>query len=454
MIRRSIILVVMAAAAAPAVAVAQDSHYWTYQFGTRANLLGGAVIGSVLDVSATFYNPGALSLIEDPEVIATSKVFELSRVAIEPDVGAQVDLANLRLDLAPGFVGGLLPFGFLGDHVLGYSLFTRYQFKSTLDAGGTGSLDDLPGVGQPGDFLGLLRDDQDMNEFWVGISWSYPLGRRMGIGVTQFVAYRSPKSRTRVLFEGFTEAAEGALSTRETAFNYWHYRLLWKAGLTLEWQGVSLGVTVTTPSLEVLSSGKALVNIAQFDVDSDADGTPDPVFRASIQEGLDADYRSPWSVGLGATYSPTATSTLHFSTEYFGKVDQSTVMELDPFEEQSTGDTITAVLTQQADDVLNFGLGLEHEFSPTLSGYAAFRTDFSAKPTDVPSDVAFSSWDIFHVSGGTHFRIGTADLTLGLSYGWGSRRIDTTNLEGLLEVLPEFLDVKYRTLRFILAFAI
>ena len=31
--------------AAPARGTAQDANYWTYQFGTRSNLLGGAPSG-------------------------------------------------------------------------------------------------------------------------------------------------------------------------------------------------------------------------------------------------------------------------------------------------------------------------------------------------------------------------------------------------------------------------
>lgn len=44
-------------------AFSQDSHYWNIQYGTKATLLGGAVIGSVSDLSATYYNPGAISLL-------------------------------------------------------------------------------------------------------------------------------------------------------------------------------------------------------------------------------------------------------------------------------------------------------------------------------------------------------------------------------------------------------
>jgi hypothetical protein len=60
----------------------QDSHYWTNQYGTRATLLGGAVIGSVLDLSGTYYNPGGMSLIEDPDTLMAAKTCDL-RTALD-----------------------------------------------------------------------------------------------------------------------------------------------------------------------------------------------------------------------------------------------------------------------------------------------------------------------------------------------------------------------------------
>ena len=43
-------------------AQAQDSHYWSIQYGPVGQLVGGQVIGGVNDLSATYYNPGALGL--------------------------------------------------------------------------------------------------------------------------------------------------------------------------------------------------------------------------------------------------------------------------------------------------------------------------------------------------------------------------------------------------------
>ena len=91
---RSVLLTCTMVAAPWSPALAQDAQYWTYQFGTRATLLGGAVIGSVLDISATYYNPGALALIEDPELVATSRVFEISNISIDGTGEAQFDLCR------------------------------------------------------------------------------------------------------------------------------------------------------------------------------------------------------------------------------------------------------------------------------------------------------------------------------------------------------------------------
>ena len=67
--------------------VAQDTHYWTYQYGMRAELLGGAAVGSVLDVSTMYYNPGGLSLIERTAPFSTTFSFEANTIKIEDGAG-------------------------------------------------------------------------------------------------------------------------------------------------------------------------------------------------------------------------------------------------------------------------------------------------------------------------------------------------------------------------------
>ena len=61
---------------APASTRAQDSQYWNLQYGPVAELLGGVVVGSTRDLSATFYNPGALALTKNPSLVASVSSFE------------------------------------------------------------------------------------------------------------------------------------------------------------------------------------------------------------------------------------------------------------------------------------------------------------------------------------------------------------------------------------------
>lgn len=237
----------------PQTGVAQDAQYWTYQYGTRANLLSGAVVGSVVDISAAYYNPGALALIDEPDIIAATKVLELSNLILDPDVGIDVDLDNLRFDFAPGFIAGLLPFGFLGDNVLAYSIFTRHLFKATLDEVRVGSLD---GESLQGDFFAAARFSRDMREDWFGLSWSTPFMGKLGIGVSNFFTYRNQKGSNRVQTQLLDETGGMALDLSEESYSYWDARVLWKAGVTFDWLGASLGLTVTTPSLDLVGSGK------------------------------------------------------------------------------------------------------------------------------------------------------------------------------------------------------
>ena len=66
---------------------AQDTNFWTQQYGTRSTLLGGAVIGSVDDLAAVYYNPGLFAMLESPGFILSAKVYMNSTVTVEDGAG-------------------------------------------------------------------------------------------------------------------------------------------------------------------------------------------------------------------------------------------------------------------------------------------------------------------------------------------------------------------------------
>ncbi len=429
---------------------AQDSHYWTHQYGTRATLLGGAVVGSVVDISSMFYNPGALALIEAPNIIAASKVFEFSQLDFSEESDEGINLDSPRFGLGPSFFAGLIPLDFLGEHVIGYSIFTRYEFKPKLRAGQVGTIA-VPAAGEF-EFLAQVAIESKLSEDWFGLTWGYGLGSRFAVGISQFLAYRSQRGENLLRAQIFSDTAGAAVSIQELGYSYNNFRLLWKAGAAFEWQGTSLGLTVTTPSISLAGSGKIGINQTTLSQDL---GQGDPVFVADLQRGLAAAYRSPFSVALGGAYR-VGNTTFHITTEYFGRVGQTEVLDGDPFEGQSTGDTVDVDLTHELDDVLNVGIGIEHHVRSNLALYGSFRTDFSAKDPTLQSDLAFSNWNIYFVTAGAAFTIGSAELTLGIGYGWGSsvQEFNAPNVGGSPLDFPDGAEFDYRSVRFILAFAL
>ena len=426
---------------------AQDSHYWTYQFGDRATLLGGVVVGGVVDLSAVYYNPGALSLLEDPGLFAATKTFEMSRIGITSIPRDLLDLGEDRLGVAPAFFAGLVPFRFLGNQKLGYSLFTRQKFRARITGTEVGSEDLLPLPPGMEDYLASVRLDSELSESWGGLTWSVPVGANVGVGVSQFVAGRSQRAWSRSLAEVFDTAGVAALAFRETAYEYYSYRMLWKIGLSAEWLGASLGLTVTTPGLRLFGSGQAETNTTVLDA---AAGAGEYVFVADYQDNKAATYRSPLSVAGGAAYRLDRTR-LYASAEWFRGEDEFDIMSLESFVGQSTGDTLTPRVTQQFRAVLNFGVGVEQRLGPTTSGYASFRTDRSASTPGAETDVSVSSWNIYFVTVGASFRLVNSDVTLGAGYGFGSQSIPQNPPEGGGGVLPSSLDVTYRNYRLFFA---
>ena len=107
--RKLVVLAFLVTTGFTAVASAQDAHYWTDQFGNRARILGGAVVGSARDLSATYYNPGGLALVPTAEILLAGNVLNYTRydAITGPE---QQKLSSSAFGLSPSlFAGEVLP---------------------------------------------------------------------------------------------------------------------------------------------------------------------------------------------------------------------------------------------------------------------------------------------------------------------------------------------------------
>jgi len=406
--------------------MAQDTQYWNIQYGTRSTLLGGAVIGSVSDLSATYYNPGALGLSRASGLILSAGVYEASSSTLEGTGIQKRQTSSFKFNVAPSLLAGRFPADSGAADRLAYSLITRQRASLNLDERYIAASQTIPGVPGSGSVSQELAFLQDVSEMWAGFTWSRPLSGNIGLGVTTYFALRSQVKGTSVLASALTDSAGVAGLTYFTSYDYYNIRLLWKAGIAVDLSPLSVGFTLTTPGVNLFGSGSTYVNVMATGVDTNGDGIPDPFFAADFQESLSSMYRSSWTIGFGVSYQLDQFR-FDVSAEWFAAVSRFNVLEPASFPGQSTGEIYQNSLTAALQPVLNIGVGVEYDVNENTSWYASVTTDNSGAQSGSGVNFAISSVDYINLAGGGIFSIGRSKITLGLGYAFGSSALSSDN---------------------------
>ncbi len=395
-------------------ATAQDTNYWNIQYGPVGQLLGGQVIASSRDLSATFYNPGGLALEEGSTFLLSTESFQVESFTTTPTENIEIfDTGTNRFGSAPSLVAGALPRSWFGEQTrMAWSFLTRQELKVRLSERLTDPFD-LPG----GDSAAELLIDNQSNESWAGLTVSRQLSEAWGVGATWYGIYRGQRSRNELNFQAISADKEAVSALGVTDFNYYHFRTLAKIGVAYDRGNVKLGMNVTTPSAGLFGSGKAGYTLSLIGLDSDGTGVPNPPILVSQNaEDLDAQYKSSWAVGGGVSWYRGATR-WHSSVEWFAPVDRFDVIKLPTSEDNPR----QIMLSQELKSVVNFGLGVEHDFGNDRSVYGAGFTDFSAAVGDPDVNTAVSNWNLYHLTTGVKFRFAGNRFTLGATYSFGSK---------------------------------
>ncbi|MGB5301630.1 MAG: hypothetical protein WBN79_06015 [Gemmatimonadota bacterium] len=421
---------------------AQDSHYWTQQYGPRGSLLSGAVIGSIADISGTFYNPGSLGLAESLPFALSTDVYEYESIRLEDGAGAGVDLGTTRSGVRPSLLAGTITSS-LGGGVLAYSALTRTRAASDVNAQIIASGAEVPPQLDLEDVVGVARIDGEFSDFWAGLTYSHTVGSHLGLGLTLYGAHRTQRRRREGIQEAIGTDGSTFVNIDMGGGNYSALRTLAKIGGYFSSGPVSAGLTVTTPSLHITGSGEFGVNEATFSSDTTA-------LLATVQTGLDAEYKSPLSVGLGLGWQ-IGKARLNASGEWFDKIDPYVVMQGEEFIQQEPEQPVTFDLVQAMDEVFNWALGLEYAFKESVVGYASFATDKTGFTDSIErADLSLGNLDLYSAFLGADFRVKTARLTVGAGYGWGSS--PAPRITDVLQGADEGREAKYVYSRFRLLF--
>jgi hypothetical protein len=320
--------------------IAQDSHYWNIQYGTRSTLLGGAVIGSVSDLSATYYNPGAVALFKDANFILSARVYQLESIKVEDGAGLGKDLNFSTIVPSPSFVAFDLKFDFLGDARLAFSILTRQKMTFEFQTRLIDSLDIIQSSPGKEKFAGGISVQREFNEVWGGLTYASKLNEVIGFGLTWYMAYRSQRSSNETIIQVLPSVGDIASYTDIRNYRYTNLRSLLKFGIGVNLQPLTLGATVTTPSLNIGGSGSVGTHFFLNGIDKDGDGNNDNEFDSNFQDEVASEYKSSWAVGLGGGYK-IGKFNFHASAEWYDAIAKFFVLDTKSFVSQGSGENQT-----------------------------------------------------------------------------------------------------------------
>ena len=393
--------------------IAQETYYWNVTYGTRSTLLGGAVIGSVSDLSATYYNPGAIALFEDVQFILSALVYQFENYSIKDGAAEGIDLDFSTVIPSPSFVAFDFDFDFLGKDKLALSILTRQTVSFEVS---TRIIDSLDVIGSsPGkeSFAGGFAYEKKFDDIWGGITYSTKLNELVGVGLTGYLAYIPHRASSATILQALSSNGDIASLTDISNYRFNSLRTIFKFGVGINLDPLTLGFTVTSPSLNISGSGSVGTNKFLSGVDS-------TIFQSNYQDEVTATYKNPLSIGVGGAYR-FGKINLHLSAEWFDKIAAYTVLDSKPYISQGSGVQLNNNLTHEVKSIINFGLGLDYLVSKTFVISAGFVTDFTAKVKDTKTNLTtVSNWDVYHISAGASFPIAGSTTTLGVSYSFGN----------------------------------
>ena len=423
-------------------AAAQDSHYWSEQYGTRSELLGGAVVGSPQDLSTTFYNPGGLMRLETESFLLSAHAFEYQGLRIKESTGRFHDLTTDKVVVGPSLVAGTFPRSWVPG-TLAYSVLTRQrsEFRIYNWADGT-----VPGWTAESAATNIFIDTRAV-ETWGGLTWAGDTGD-FGIGATLYGARRSQRSRFEFLFQPVPTGTPGITVSTVDDYSYWHFRLLAKTGVYWRRRDlVSFGITFTSPGLPLFGNGNAAYYRSVVPVDSSGVAT---ITDALAPNDLSVQYRSPMSVALGARYGASGKA-IYATVEWFNSVDRYQVLETSSLPGSGPGSTLRAALTQELATVVNFAVGFEYSPRERLTFFGSFLTNMTSAVEDPKVAHSVTTWDMFQITSGIAFATAKVDFTLGGSYSAGNDQLEwRSDLPG--PPITETLDVRYQRIKVFIGF--
>ncbi|MFT5824361.1 MAG: hypothetical protein ACI8ZM_005628 [Crocinitomix sp.] len=416
------------------ISTAQENNYWSVKQGAIASLTGGAVIANTSNQTAAYYNPGLLPFIKSNSVSLNASTYFLKSASIENGAGKNIDLEYARFGVVPQNIFGILDITKNDKLTLSYAILSEMHSEINFAVRNEFKID-ISDI-YPGNetYLGGYKYYNKLRENWYGLAAGYELSDQFGVGFSTFiVANNLDYSEARianVIVEDDTNNFVRTIinSSLNEDLTYSSLGVLMKLGLSYKLDKLRLGLTLTSPLLNINFLGKATVTRGVY-ISTD-DNSLSNINQVSFQEKINTTNKKPLTIDFGATYSFPKTD-VSFRAAYYGAIDTYDLIDKNDFDNSSNFDQIEdfGIPQMAKNSVTNIGVGLIQELSEKMSLYAGFSTDFNNfdesklnRQEDFVPSIGY--WDLYHYSLGLSNRLKHFQLVYGLTYMTGRSQGD------------------------------
>jgi len=426
---------------------AQDTHYWTQQFGTRSAMLGGAVVAESKDNTAIFYNPGSLAFMDSNSVSVNANLYRIENTSIDNALGQHKKFKSSGFNSLPLLVSGMIRLKNKRIRLgYGFAAPVDYHFKATVRGDGYYNIvDDTESPGTE-ETIAQSGVSSKINETQMGIGFGYKLNQHWGIGITALFTARSQDYEKTSLVRFFLNEPGNPLvsSTILHNFTYFHLRFATKIGITYHTDKISVGATVTTPGMRLYGSGVVASDITANNIKLDGITRQD-ILADDRQGKLKTNFRSPFSASTGVNIN-FRKSMLGIAVQYYGKEDVYDILRANPAAFVRPAAVYTTLGADDflrvkggAKEVVNYVIGYERILNNRLSLDVSLAANNTYYNKDLKNNLGIkpdiSTWNIYQAVAGITIHKGASSINLGLTYSFGKddKHEDNSDISKLVE---------------------
>lgn len=430
----------------------QDTHYWTYRYGTRAVLLGGPAVGGLGDNSSVIYNPALLSLVKKTSISLNANVYQVVSITAKDGAGPGQNVTSSQFSAVPITLSGLIKKRRPSRWTFGYAIIvpTEFTFKANIRENAFKNI--VADTESPGaeEYVGQFTVNTRLSENQGAFAIAFKIDDHFSVGITNQFIYRSHTYAKNELSRMILNNAGASLvSTSEAqSIEYANFRYAPKIGFAFASGKWSAGLAAVLPSINLAGSGTIARDIVanNLQINLETNPTKSPIlartnFAANDrQTQLETTYQSPLSISAGIVFKGRNTL-VAASAEWFGSIGLYNIMSpADKLFKRPTNLVLDGKKFLEVNasnkSVTNYAIGVEHTFTEKFNLSAGFRTNNSfydriydervttrnrtnANTNSLNLDI--SSWNIYHIVLGGTFKQERRDLSIGINISWADQ---------------------------------